>query len=128
MSSATPAAITAVHEYDAIKKTIDAYVAGGRSGKSADMKPAFHADATIHGYVGADLFAGPIQALFDWVDTNPPASAVQTRLASVDVHGTIATVRLEIDNWGGHRFTDMFTLLKLDGEWKIISKVFYLHP
>jgi len=22
----------------------------------------------------------------------------------------------------------MFTLLKVDGEWKIISKVFYLHP
>jgi hypothetical protein len=37
-------------------------------------------------------------------------------------------VRLELDNWTGHRFTDMFTLLKVDGEWKIISKVFHLHP
>ena len=25
------------------------------------MKPAFHTDATIFGYVGADLFAGPIK-------------------------------------------------------------------
>jgi hypothetical protein len=31
-------------------------------------------------------------------------------------------------NWTGHKFTDVFTLLKTDGEWKIISKVFYLHP
>ncbi|MGZ8844062.1 MAG: nuclear transport factor 2 family protein [Pyrinomonadaceae bacterium] len=23
---------------------------------------------------------------------------------------------------------DMFTLLKIDGQWKIISKVFYLYP
>ena len=42
--------------------------------------------------------------------------------------GTIATVRLELDDWTGHRFTDMFTLLKSNGEWKIISKVFHLHP
>lgn len=69
-----------------------------------------------------------LQGLFDWVDKNPPAKDLQARLASVDVAGTVATVRLEIDNWGGHRFTDMFTLLKLDGQWQIISKVFYLHP
>jgi hypothetical protein len=29
------------------------------------MKPAFHEDATIFGYMGGDLFAGPIQELFD---------------------------------------------------------------
>lgn len=128
MSTASAAPITAVHEYDAIAATVQTYIAGGRSGKSSHMKPAFHADATIHGYIGPDLFAGPIARLFDWVDSNPPATEVQARLASVDVAGTIATVRLEIDNWSGHRFTDMFTLLKLGGQWKIISKVFYLHP
>lgn len=128
MSTASAVQVTAVHEYDAISKTIETYVHGGRSGKGSDMKPAFHPDATIHGYVGPDLFAGPIQGLFDWVDNNPPATHVLARLASVDVAGTIATVRLEIDNWGGHRFTDMFTLLKLNGQWKIISKIFYLHP
>ena len=35
--------------------------------------------------------------------------------------------RLEIEDWTGHRFTDMFTLLKMDGQWKIVSKVFHLH-
>ena len=122
------AAATAVQEYDAIVKAIQHYIDGGRSGKGAEMKPAFHAGATIYGYIGPDLFGGPIQGLFDWVDQNPPASEMQARIASIDVGGTVATARLEIDNWGGHRFTDMFTLLKADGEWKIISKVFYLHP
>jgi hypothetical protein len=45
----------------------------------------------------------------------------------MDLVGTVATVRLELDNWTGHRFTDLFTLLKVAGEWKIISKVFHLH-
>lgn len=33
-----------------------------------------------------------------------------------------------MDNWTGHRFTDIMTLLKVDGEWKIMNKVFHLHP
>jgi hypothetical protein len=91
------------------------------------MKPAFSPDATIFGYVGPDLFAGPIQHLFDWNDQNGPATELQSWIASIDLIGTIATVRLELDNWTGHRFTDLFTLLKVDGEWKIMNKVFHLH-
>ena len=49
-----------------IELTIQHYIDGARSGKGNDMKPAFHQDATIFGYIGSDLFAGPIQKLFDW--------------------------------------------------------------
>jgi len=119
---------TTVNEDAAIARTIQQYVDGGKSGRGDDMKPAFHPDATIFGYIGPDLFAGPIQKLFDWNDQNGPAAELQSRIASTDVIDTIATVRLELDNWTGHKFTDMFTLLKVDGQWKIISKVFYLHP
>jgi len=45
----------------------------------------------------------------------------------MDIMETIATVRLESDNWTGHKFTDFFTLLKVDGTWKIMNKVFHLH-
>jgi hypothetical protein len=117
-----------VSEYDAIAETVRRYVEGGRSGRSEEMKAAFHPDATIFGYIGDDLFGGPIQKLFDWNDQNGPATGLQARVASIDLIGTVATARLELDNWTGHKFTDMFTLLKTDGEWKIISKVFYLHP
>jgi hypothetical protein len=57
-------------EYEAIAHCVKQYVNGGRSGRGDDMKPAFHAEATIFGYIGPDLFAGPIQGLFDWVDQN----------------------------------------------------------
>jgi hypothetical protein len=118
---------TMVEEYDAITRTIQHYIDGAKSGRGDDMKPGFHQDATIFGYVGPDLFAGPIQGLFDWVDQNDPASELELRIASIDIAGTTATARLEMDNWGEHRFTDMFTLLKVDGEWKIMNKVFHLH-
>lgn len=115
-------------EYDAVTNTIQLYIDGGKTGDTARMKEAFHPDATIFGYVGADLFAGPIQQLFDWNDQNGAAKDLQGRIASIDIIETVATVRLELDNWTGHRFTDLFTLLKVDGQWKIINKVFHLHP
>jgi hypothetical protein len=121
-------ASTNVSEYDVIAKIVQLYIDGAKSGKGEDMKPAFHKDATVFGYVGDDLFAGPIQNLFDWNDENGPAAELQVQIASIDLVDTVATVRLEIDNWTGHRFTDLFTLLKVDEEWKIMNKVFHLHP
>jgi len=115
-------------EYNAIAAIIQRYIDGATSGRGDDMKPAFHADATIFGYVGDDLFAGPIQQLFDWNDENGAATELRSRIASIDLAGTVATVRLELDDWTGHRFTDLFTLLKADGAWKIMNKVFHLHP
>ena len=123
MSTAT----LTVTEYDVIADVVQHYIDGAKSGKGDDMKPAFHEDATIFGYAGADLFAGPIQQLFAWNDGNGPATGLQARIASIDLIDTVATVRLELDNWTGHRYTDLFTLLKVDGEWKIMNKVFHLH-
>jgi len=119
---------TSLSEYDAISNTVQHYVNGGKTGRTDEMKLAFHKDATIFGYIGPDLFAGPIQGLFDWNDQNGPAAELQGRITSIDIIETVATVRLELENWSGHRFTDLFTLLKVDGEWKIMNKVFHLHP
>ena len=119
---------TKLSEYDSIVNVVQHYIDGAKSGRGDDMKPAFHEDATIFGYAGADLFGGPIQQLFDWNDNNGPATGLQARIANIDLNGTVATVRLELDNWTGARFTDLFTLLKVDGAWKIMSKVFHLHP
>ncbi len=118
---------TDVSEHGVIAKAVQPYIDGMKSGKGDDMKPAFHKDATIFGYAGAALFGGPIQQLFDWSDQNDPATELQARIASIDVAKTVATVRLELTNLNGARYTDMFTLLKVDGEWKIMSKVFHLH-
>ncbi len=123
MSTAT----TNVTESDAIAEALQHYIDGVKSGRGDDMKPAFHKDATIFGYAGDDLFAGPIQKLFAWSDENGPATGLQARIANIDVADTVATARLELENLSGNRYTDLFTLLKVDGEWKIMNKVFHLH-
>ena len=114
-------------EEDLIKKTLKHYIDGAKSGKDDDMKPAFHSDATIFGYIGDDLFSGPIQKLYDWNDNNGPATDISCEFKNINIVESIATVCLVSKNWTGYDFTDFFTLLKIDGDWKIINKVFHLH-
>lgn len=108
---------TYVNEIGAITKVVQNYIEDVRTGKGAAMKPAFHQDATIYGYVGKDLFGGPIQGLYDWNDKNGPAKDIQIRFSSIDIIGTCASVRIDTDNWTGHRATDYFNLVKFDGQW-----------
>jgi hypothetical protein len=42
----------------------------------------------------------------------------------MDETGGVGCARVAIENWHGHDFTDYFTLLKLDGSWRVTSKVF----
>ena len=118
--------MTAVNiaEYKAMPGTIEHYLKGARSGKGADMRPAFHEQATIFGYVGPDLFAGPIEGLFEWNDKNGAAVDVVLHVSILDVVETVAVARIDADNWTGHRFTDFFTLLKVDGQWQIMIPLF----
>lgn len=112
-------------EYAGIAQAVSYYVHGARTGCSTEMAKAFAPGATIFGYDETGLFAGPIQKLFDWNEANGAAVDIKADIQSIEIAQTVATVRLEIENWTGHRFTDLFTLLKLDGRWLIVNKVFH---
>ena len=104
---------TYVNDYDAITRAIQPYLDGAKSGRGDDMKPTFHPDATIYGYIGSDLIAGPIQTLYDFNDQNGPVPNLQARLASIDIVDMIAMVRIELDNWTGYQFTDLIPCSRL---------------
>lgn len=114
-------------EYRAIAATVQHYIDGAKAGRSDLMKPAFHDIATLTGYVDGGLNNGAIQILFDWVDQNGAATTLEAEIVSIDITGTAATVKLQADNWYDYNFTDYFSLVKLDGTWKILSKVFYTY-
>ena len=98
IAATTPVSLS---EYDAISKTVQHYINGGKTGRTDEMKLAFHPGATIFGYVGPELTAGPIQQLFDWNDKNGPATDLEGRITSIDLAETVATVRLELDEERG---------------------------
>jgi Putative lumazine-binding len=122
-------------EHDAITRTMDRYVAGARAGDGDLMRPAFHREATMSGYCQGVEYSGSIEHVFAWVTANGPAPNIEPRFARIEIIETIALVHLEVRGWSGKlagvnshsRASDVFTLLKLDGEWKITHKLFHWH-
>lgn len=114
-------------DYAAIRHVLGLYIDGGRQGKSAVMKPAFHTNAVMRGGPGNSVDGGPIQGLFDYIDSHPAASGLNAEITKIEVQNQIAYARIESDNWNGARFSDMFLLIKDKGEWKILTKIFHQH-
>lgn len=117
-----------VEEYDAIVEVLTRYNEGGARADSAVMRPAFSAQATMFGSNDGKLTGGPIERLFETIDTafrpSPDARAV---IAHIDIVGTAASARIDTDNISGFRFTDFFNLLKVDGKWLVVSKIYHTH-
>ena len=109
----------------AIEEAIGKYIEGGRAADSSIMKPVFHENAQMSGPAGDGAFSGPIQALYDYVDGNGPAPDLEMRIVNITVSDErAASVVLHADHWHGKNFTDHFHLLKIDGTWKILSKIY----
>ncbi|MEO1295853.1 MAG: nuclear transport factor 2 family protein [Cyanobacteria bacterium J06636_16] len=116
-----------VIEYEKIVMPIDQYIQGALEGESIIMKQGFHPSAQIYGYLDGNLLADPMQVIYDYVDQHPPAGDLKYVIRSIDRSGNAASARVEIANWHGDTFTDFFTLLKIDNQWKITNKIFMQH-
>jgi hypothetical protein len=81
-----------------IEAVMQTYVEGGRTGSIDTLRPIFHEQATICGYVGPDLFVGPIGMFYDWHADNGPAVELTAEDMQIDVEGSAATVRIELAN------------------------------
>jgi Putative lumazine-binding len=116
-----------VAEYDAIAHVVNAYIEGGRTGSGATTRRAFHDQANIFGYLGGNLLGPDMQKLYDARDKVGPAPDLEARFTRVDVVGTAANVRLDTSRAGKPLYTDYLNMVKLDGAWIVVSKVFHMH-
>jgi hypothetical protein len=114
-------------EHDQIIETIGKYVDGVTLGNSEVMKSAFHKNAIMYGFEVDGLVEGSIQNLYDYVDQTGPAENLQAKIDILDIEGTVASVRVALENPQGANYTDFHQLLKIDGDWKVISKLFHRH-
>lgn len=120
--------LTYVDEYNAIVAVMNQYNEGGKKADSAIMKPAFSDKATIFGVESGKLSGGPIQGLFDTIDSAfRPSPEAKAAIVRIDIVGTAASARIDTDNISGFRFTDFFNLLKVDGKWTVVSKIYHTH-
>ncbi|MCX2901329.1 nuclear transport factor 2 family protein [Pseudomonas mandelii] len=113
-------------EYNAVIATANQYVEGLRVGSAQGVAQAFHKDAVMYGFTNGQLLGGPISNLFDFVENNGGAPQITTRLDVLAITPTTAVVRVDMEHDAiGADYNDYLTLLKIDGVWKVIAKVFH---
>lgn len=120
---------TYVEEYLAITEVLNKYIEGCKQAKSSVMKPAFNEHATMYS-VGADgkLAGGAIPILFDGIDKDfHPSPHAKAAITRIEIVGTAASARIDANDMSGIAFTDFFHLLKVEGKWTVISKIFQTH-
>lgn len=111
-------------DYSQVEQTLNYYLDGGTNNDFEVLEKAFHKDATMK-FIGKDGYTerNALELFRNAIKPGPPQNRT-TRIAFINIAGNAATARLEID-YPTFSFNDYMSLLKIDGEWKIVSKVFY---
>jgi putative lumazine-binding protein len=119
-------AATTTDERTAIEAAIQLYIDGSSTGDVDKLREAFAEGVSMYGSLAGERVDIPVTELFKIVAETPLGSDVyEARITAVEQIGDAATVRLEEDGcWGTVSFVDWFALAKLDGEWKIVNKLF----
>jgi hypothetical protein len=116
-------------EKDAVRVPLDNYLKGHATGDGEYMKKAFHTEGNLvfirDGKYTTRSFTEYIAGF-----TGKPAADEDKRkrsIESIDIAGNVATAKIILD-YPSVRFVDYMTLLKINGDWKIVNKSFYAEP
>jgi hypothetical protein len=105
---------------EAIRATVQHYFDGG-----FEMRKAFHPDANMWYVRDGEMHQVPIADFLARVEANAgaPQGDVQKSIVSIDRFGNAAVAKLELARPTSTIY-DYMSLLKIDGEWKIVNKIF----
>lgn len=108
--------------------TLNTYTECCRTGNVAGLKQIFHEQASMYGFLAGQMMAGSPEPFYEAVGTAPcPESSGEPYQAEIVYslqEGDTATLVLREDNYLGMRFTNSFQLIRTDGSWFIVSKLF----
>jgi hypothetical protein len=120
--------INAVQDYEDVLSAMKGYVHGLKTGNVAELKKTFHQNAIMYGHFGDDLSEGSIDNLYTYVEKFGTAPNIKTNLTVLHKTPTTAIVRIEMEHDAADEdFTDYHSLIKINGEWKVVSKLFHLY-
>lgn len=114
-----------IKDYQEIKDVVMQYVNGCATGDVELTRKAFHKDAVMFGYLNGSLCEGSIENLYAAIEQLGADTTAKAEVDVTEVIGTIATVRVVLEDWHGMSFNDIHSLVKIDGKWTIVAKAFH---
>lgn len=109
-----------------VRTVVQAYFDGMMEGNPYLLRQAFHPEAFLIGPGGEE---GVLRIPFaDWSArmSHPLSDPDQrrNRILSVDITGNAAVAKTEL-LWPGIRYVDYLSLLRVEGEWQIVNKIWH---
>ena len=115
---------SSAEDHQAISTTLNYYLEGGTNNDFEMLKKAFHPTASMK-FIRGEAYTEVNAVEFFKKGMKPgPKQERKTRIISIDVSGHAASAKLEIE-YPTFFFYDYMNLLKIEGEWKVVSKIFY---
>ncbi len=113
-------------EEAAVRAAIEHYFRGHATGQGEHFRKVFHADSKLFAVRDGKYWQLTSEEYIARAPGKAPADEAQRKrsIESVDITGNAAIAKVVLD-YPQVKFTDYMSLLKIDGEWKIVNKTFY---
>ncbi|MEW6733936.1 MAG: nuclear transport factor 2 family protein [Acidobacteriota bacterium] len=117
------------NEEAAVRVPLENYLKGHATGNAEYIRKAFHPDAKIFSCRDGKLNALTLTEFATRFPGQPAPDEGQRKrqIESIEITANAAMAKIVLD-YPQVKFTDYMSLLKIDGEWKIINKTFYAEP
>lgn len=114
-----------IEEYRAVEEAAAKFVRSVAEGDSRYARELFIDEAVLFGYLDGKLEHGSIEQFYRNVDSVGGDAGFRARIDVVDIEETVAVVRVLEEQWGGRiDFTDYLLMMKMDGRWRCVAKVY----
>lgn len=116
-------------EKEAVKKPLMNYIKGHETGKPEYMRAAFHTEGKLMYIRDGKYSTIEFKDYIGRMNGTPRPDEKERKryIESIDVFGSAATGKIILD-YPNVKIVDYMSLLKIDGEWKIVNKAFYAQP
>ena len=110
---------------EAVREVVELYFKGVDEHDQEALTRAFHPDAQLEASLGR-YWERPFSEWRNFANRPAPADANQrtNEILSIDIEGLAAVAKTEL-MWPNVRYIDYLSLLKIDGEWRIVNKIWH---
>lgn len=117
---------TTAEDKRAVAVPLENYIKAHATGNPEFIGKAFHPEAKVMFFADGKFNQWSVEEFATRFKGTPAADEAKRKRSFeiIDVSGNAAIAKVILD-YPAVKFTDYMTLLKIDGEWKIINKTFY---
>ena len=113
-------------EEHAVRGAIEHYFRGHATGNGEHFRKVFHPDSKLFAVRDGKYWQLTSEEYIARASGKPAADEEKRmrRIDSIDITGNVAIAKITL-HYPQVKFTDYMSMLKIDGEWKIVNKTFF---